>query len=227
VHDFLEHVGTHGAHHVGADVPRRHRIHGNTLGGDLLRQRHRKTMDTGLGGGVVGLPELPLLAVHRTDVDDTPPLAFDHVFDNLFGNVEETVQVGIDDSTPVIQGHFTKYRVAGNAGVVHQHVDRAMLGLDLLEGCNRGVPIGDIAHRGVEHKSFVGLLLQPAIIIPVRPATGDHGKALPRKTLAYCCSDAAHAPCYICHSPTHGTSSYSERTTVCCPPLLMLTAGAA
>jgi hypothetical protein len=57
------------------------------------------------------------------------------------------VQVGVDDGIPVFAGHLQEHAVAGDAGVVDQHVDRAVLGLGLAEGLHRGVPVGDVAHE--------------------------------------------------------------------------------
>src|SRR5690606_18559670 len=125
--DLFKHVGTNGANHVGADVTRRDGVDGNPLVGDFLGQRHAETVYAGLGGGIVGLAELPLMAIDRTDVDDAAPLAFEHVFEHLLGDVEQAVQVGVDDGTPVVERHFAEQTVAGDARVVHEHIDGAEL----------------------------------------------------------------------------------------------------
>ena len=41
------------------------------------------------------------------------------------------VEVGVDDLLPLLRRHLVEHGVAGDAGVVDQHVDRAELGLDL------------------------------------------------------------------------------------------------
>jgi hypothetical protein len=46
--------------------------------------------------------------------------------------------------------HLQEHAVARDAGVVDQHVDRAVLGLGLGEGLDGGVPVGHVADRGVE-----------------------------------------------------------------------------
>ena len=42
--------------------------------------------------------------------------------------------------------HLVEQRVAGDAGVVDQDVDRAELGLDLLDAGRAGVVVGDVDH---------------------------------------------------------------------------------
>jgi hypothetical protein len=39
--------------------------------------------------------------------------------------------------------HLVEHRVAGDAGIVDQHVDRAEIGLDLLDAGGAGVVVGD------------------------------------------------------------------------------------
>src|SRR5690606_14042103 len=76
--DLLAHVLAHRHHHVGGDVAGCDRVHRDALARHLERQRHREAVHPGFRGGVVRLPELPLLAVHRRDVDDAAPAAVEH-----------------------------------------------------------------------------------------------------------------------------------------------------
>src|SRR3546814_1695142 len=78
-------------------------------------------MHAGLGGGVVGLSLLALLAVDRTDLDDPAPLAFAHAFDHRAGDVEHRVEVGVDDFLPLLRGHLVEGAVAGDAGRSEEH----------------------------------------------------------------------------------------------------------
>src|SRR3546814_486691 len=57
----------HGHHHVGADVAGRDGVDGDAEARVFLRQGDGEAMHAGLGGGVVGLAVLALLAVDRTD----------------------------------------------------------------------------------------------------------------------------------------------------------------
>ena len=53
--------------------------------GALLRQRLGEADVAGLGGGIIGLAHLALLAVDRGDVDDAAELALAHAFDHRRG----------------------------------------------------------------------------------------------------------------------------------------------
>src|SRR6185437_15682580 len=56
--DLLEHVGRHGAHHLGVDVARRDGVDGDPLAGAFLRQRLGEAVDARLGGGIIHLAVL-------------------------------------------------------------------------------------------------------------------------------------------------------------------------
>ena len=58
-----------------------------------------------------------------------PQPLLDHVGHHLLGDVEQLVQVGVDDRVPVVARHLEEHAVARDAGVVDQHVDRAVFGL--------------------------------------------------------------------------------------------------
>ncbi|MNN42415.1 hypothetical protein D3C81_1565950 [compost metagenome] len=90
-------------------------------------------MDTCLGGRVVGLTELPALAVDRGDIDDAAPTTGQHAFDDLLGGIEQAGQVGADDGVPVLRRQFAKRGVTGDAGVVDQYGDGANLVLHVFE----------------------------------------------------------------------------------------------
>jgi len=46
----------------------------------------------------------------------------------LLGHVEHGVQVGFNDCIPIFARHFQEHAVFGNACVVDQHVNGAVLG---------------------------------------------------------------------------------------------------
>ena len=52
-------------------------------------------------------------------------------------------------SLPLLRRHLVEHGVAGDAGIVDQDVDRAEIGLDLLDAGDAGVVVGD--------RPFVGL----------------------------------------------------------------------
>jgi hypothetical protein len=132
----------------------------------------------GLGRRVVGLARLALGAVDRADVDDAAPALFDHVAHHLLGDVEHAVQVGLDDRAPVFGRHLQEHAVARDAGVVDQHVDGAMRGLGGGEGLDGGLPVADVADRGVELEAFGFLFGQPLGVVARGAATGDHGESV-------------------------------------------------
>src|SRR5687768_12707778 len=66
---LLKHVLRHGLHHLGVDVAGTDRVDGDPALGALLRERLGEADLAGLGGGIVRLSHLALLAVDRGDVD--------------------------------------------------------------------------------------------------------------------------------------------------------------
>ena len=110
----------------------------------LQRQRLGEADVAGLGRGIIDLAELALLAVDRGDVDDAAELAGAHAFDHLAGHVEQRAEIGVDDRVPLLERHLVKGAVAGDAGIVDQHVDRAEIGLDLLDARGAGVERTDV-----------------------------------------------------------------------------------
>ena len=62
--NLFQHVGWHGAHHIGVHITRGDRIDGDTATRALQRQRFGKAMNTGFCGGVVDLTVLSGLTVN-------------------------------------------------------------------------------------------------------------------------------------------------------------------
>jgi hypothetical protein len=85
------------------------------------------------------LAELALLPVDRRDVDDTAELAGAHALDHLPRHVEQRAEIGVDHSTPLLERHLVERAIPGDAGIVDEHVDRAEVGLDLLDTGGAGV----------------------------------------------------------------------------------------
>jgi hypothetical protein len=77
------------------------------------------------------LAELAARRVHRRDVHDAAPAALDHAVDHVARHVEDAGEVGVDDRVPMLLGHLAEGRVARDAGAVHEHGDRAVVGRDL------------------------------------------------------------------------------------------------
>src|SRR5690606_10813903 len=95
--DFLR----HRHHHVGGDVARGNRVHGDAVARVLARQGNGEAVHAGLGRGVVGLAVLALQAVDRADLDDPAPFALAHALDHRAGDVEAGIEVGVDHVRPL------------------------------------------------------------------------------------------------------------------------------
>ncbi|MNZ68314.1 hypothetical protein D3C78_865790 [compost metagenome] len=154
-------------------------------------------MDAGLGCRVVGLAELAALAVDRRDVDDAAPAALDHRVDYLLGGVEQAVEVGGNHRAPVLGSHLLERGIAGDTGVVDQHVDLADILAHLGEGAHGVIPVGDVAGQAVKFETVLLLLLQPGILARgLRAATNHHDEAVTVKAPADRRADATHATSY-------------------------------
>src|SRR3546814_1854057 len=94
----------------------------------------------------------------------------DHVFDDLLGYVEQTVQIRIDYRAPVFVAHFAEHAVARNAGVIDQNIDGTEFLFYLFESIFRGTPIRHIAHRSVERIAKRRLFVKPLFEVAARPA---------------------------------------------------------
>src|SRR6185436_17209746 len=151
-------------HHVGFDVARRHRVHGNALAYDFLCQRLGEAGHAGLGGGVVGLAELALDGVHRGDVHDAAPAAIAHAIDHLARDVEHAVQVGVDHRHPVLLRHALEHRVARDAGIVHQDVHRPDHRAHVVEHLGARIEVGHVALGGVHLEALRAHGVEPFLL---------------------------------------------------------------
>src|SRR5580698_1001510 len=156
--DLLQDVLRHRRNHLGVDIAGRDGVDRDALLGVFLRQRLGEADHAGLGGRIVGLANLALLAVDRRDVDDAAEVALAHALDDVAGHVEDRGEVDADDLAPLLLGHAVQHRIAGDAGVVDQGVDGPELLLDPLHR-RRAVGEGrDVAlHR--HHAQLIGATL--------------------------------------------------------------------
>src|SRR5271167_2837054 len=213
--DRIEDLGAHRANHVGPDVPGRDGIHRDALRRHLLGQRHREAVNARLGRRVVGLAELPLLPVHRRDIDNPAPLLADHPLDDLLRHVEKAREVRRNDVVPVLPRHLAEHAVARDTGIVHEHVDVADLFLHLREGRLGRVPVRDVALRRDERVAECSLLGQPPLASRrIRPAARHDSESVRVQTLAYCRSDASHSAGYVSNPLCHVFHSSSVTVSV-------------
>ena len=86
--------------------------------------------EAGLRRRVVGLAGLAGGADDRRDEDDAAPAGPHHLLHGPLGDAEAAGEVGVDHAREVVVVHAQHEHVVGDAGVGHQHLDRAELGLD-------------------------------------------------------------------------------------------------
>jgi hypothetical protein len=144
-------------------VARCDRVHRDARPCTFLRQRLGEAELAGLGGRIVALAELTLLAVDRRNVDDAAELALAHALDDVAAHVEQRAEIGVDHLRPLLGFHAMQRRVAGNAGVVDQHVDGAEVGLDLLEARRAGVERRHVPLVGID--ASLGLELLRRLVV--------------------------------------------------------------
>src|SRR5262249_27522927 len=143
--DLFHRLFGNGGDHVGVDVAGRDAIHGDALARALLRQRFREADHAGFRRGIVHLAGLAFLTVDRADVDDAAPAPRAHALDHLARHVETRIHVDADHVVPLLVAHLVEEAVAGDAGVVDEHVDRTERVLDGFRGFHTIVEIADIA----------------------------------------------------------------------------------
>src|SRR5215211_8586726 len=117
----------HGRDHLSGDEARRHRVHRDPLTRRLQGQAVGQPEQPRLGRGVVGLADVALLPNHRADVDDPAVAPVQHVLEHGPAEVEGAGQVDVDDPVPVLHAHLADRLVDGDAGVVDQDVELALL----------------------------------------------------------------------------------------------------
>jgi len=101
------------------------------------------------------------------------------------GDVEEAGQVGGDDGIPLALFHLREELVAGDTGVVHQDVDRADFGGDLLDGRLALLIVGDVeaVQRDLEAFGLAGF--NPRVLGGIaREEVADHADTRSSQRLA-------------------------------------------
>src|SRR6185369_9953987 len=126
------------------------RIHRYPGARAFLRQRLGEAMDPGLRRGIIDLAVLPGLAVDRADVDDPTIAAAYHSFEHRLGHVEAATEVRINHLLPLLMIHPLHRRIARDPRIVHQHIDRPDLRLDLLDALLAGIEIRHVPFVGAD-----------------------------------------------------------------------------
>ena len=118
--------GQHGRH-VGGNKARGHAIDRHAPAGQLARQRARHARHARLGCRVVGLAGVARGAHHAGDIDDAPIALLHHGPHHGAAHAKDGREIGFQHRVPVFVFHAHGQRVARDAGVVHQHMQRAAL----------------------------------------------------------------------------------------------------
>ena len=101
-------------------------------------------MDARLGGGIIHLAVLTGLAIDAADIDDAPESAFPHAGKRELAEIEAGTKVGIDHRFPHVARHALQCAITGDAGIVHQNLDRPHLGRYLLDRPLAFLEVADI-----------------------------------------------------------------------------------
>jgi hypothetical protein len=116
---------------------------------ELLAHRLRERDHAGLRGRVRGHVRVALLAGDRGDVDDAPAGPLQHVRHARPRAVEDAVEVHLHDAPPLVGRVLDERRGrAGDAGVVHEHVDLPESGDDGLGHRLRRARVRDVELDG-------------------------------------------------------------------------------
>ena len=128
--------GLHGGNHLGVHQPRGDGRGADPVTGQFLRPKDRQGRDPGLGGGVIRLAEISR-SRQAGDVDDHASRSeTGHVDGRLAGAQEGSGEIDVQHCLPIAKRHlaeqlavleFHQETIAGDAGVVDQHVQRAAI----------------------------------------------------------------------------------------------------
>ena len=102
---------------------------------------------------------------------------------------------------PVALGHFLEGHVAGDAGVIHQHIHRADILGHLRDAGFARLIVTDVTGVGLEAVAHVIHGAQPFVRLGVGRAVRRYHLVAERRQLdADCFTQTAHATRYQCHS---------------------------
>src|SRR6266702_1049181 len=135
--------------HAGVHEPGRDHVDRDGPAAQLASQRPGQPDQARLGRRVVGLAARAEQADHRGDEDDPPPAHPDHAADGALGHPVGAGQVGVEHRGEVVLAHQREQLVAGDPGVGHQHLHRAVGRLCLRE---RLVHRRRVAHVTLHHR---------------------------------------------------------------------------
>ena len=135
------------AGHVGPGSTGSHAVDGDVLAAGFLSQGVGEADQSGLGSGVVALAGVAA-GSGGAQVDDTAVVVVPHLGVYSVSPVEHTVEAGVDDLLPLLDGHLVEDGGAGNACVVHQDIDAAEALHNLGDSSLNALIVGNVALNG-------------------------------------------------------------------------------
>mmetsp|Transcript_3477 Transcript_3477/g.6182 ORF Transcript_3477/g.6182 Transcript_3477/m.6182 type:complete len:350 (-) Transcript_3477:403-1452(-) len=111
--------------HRRFDEARRDAIDRDAPARDFVGQGFRHAHHARLGGRVIGLSGVTRGAYHAGNIDDPAPTGLHHATQRAATEPHGRGQVDLQHARPLLVGHAHEKVVAGDAGVVHQHVEAA------------------------------------------------------------------------------------------------------
>src|SRR5690606_28390572 len=152
LHALVDLVGEAGRH-VGLDEAGGDDVGRHALAAEFAGKGLGETDEAGLGGGVVGLAGVAHHAGGAADVDDAAEAALHHGPGGSAAGDEGALEVHADDLVELLIAHAHQQVVAGDAGVVDEDVEPAVLGGDLFDRRAEGGAVADINGRDTRGSS--------------------------------------------------------------------------
>ena len=149
-----------------------------------------------------------LRAIHRGYVDDTAPAAVDHAIHDLFGHVEDRVEIGANDRIPVGLAHFLERGIAGYTRVVDQNVDGSDLFGNPCDALLAGIEIRNVDRVCAEFATAGLVFGDPFLGFRVGGRMGNHNPVAGR----------VHFRADRIAKPAHSARDYCNAHE--CPPCL-------
>jgi low temperature requirement protein LtrA len=138
------------------DEPRAHRAHLDTPARALGAQRQAEPDDRVLDR-VIGRKARPgNQPGQRRGIDDVAVPLVQHQRVRGMRPVDDTFEIDVDHPVPVIERQFLNQAADGDAGVVEDEVEPAVLGCDLVHECGYRVRVADIEDRRAHLPAFCG-----------------------------------------------------------------------
>src|SRR6218665_831532 len=206
--------------HLGGDEARGHAVDRDAAAAQFAGQGAGHAGDAGLGRCIVGLPRVAHGADHAGDADDAPETLLHHRTDGGAADAENGLQVGVEHRIPIFILHAHGQGVARDAGVVHQHLQAALMPGD---GVDQRFDGGAVVH--IQPRTPAAVIgrqyLADVLGALVRGGRADHLVAAPRQfqrnrrtNAARCARDQRHWRCCLRYWRRHCRLRHANNSRV-------------